>query len=142
MTFPFRWVLPQMCCACLGPAEVVHEVSAFHGEDGKSIVTSFDVPMCRACRKRMKQREGLGYFASFAAFGVGALFAAPEPLPPEITAVLKIPGAVLAALGFIGFLLVGMGRPFEPARYVEHRPRFLNAEYQRRFEEANADGAT
>ncbi len=35
-----------------------------------------------------------------------------------------------------GFLFVGLGRPFEPAKYSQGSLRFSNHEYQRLFEEA------
>jgi hypothetical protein len=134
----FGLSLPQVCCSCLGRAEVMHEVSSFYGEGGKSIEAKFDVPMCLECRSRMRTRERIAYAIAFGSLAVAGLFLSPyAPVSAAVRGWLTGPAAVVLALAFLAFLFIGLGRPFEPAKYSQGSPRFSNQEYQRLFEEAN-----
>jgi hypothetical protein len=48
-----------------------------------------------------------------------------------------VPAAVIFGLSFLGIFAVAIGRPFEPARYVNGRVQFRNSRYQQLFDELN-----
>ena len=135
---PFGLSLPQVCCSCLGRAEVMHEVSSFYGEGGKSIEAKFDVPMCQQCRSRIRTRERMAYGVAFVSLAVAGLFLSPyAPVSAAVREALTVPSAVVLALAMLAFVFVGLGRPFEPAKYSQGSLRFSNQEYQQLLERAN-----
>ena len=116
----------------------MHRVSSFYGEAGKSIEATFNVPLCEACQASMRSRERVAYATAFLAFALGATGAWGKGNSTDWLNILSI---VVLTLGFLGFLVIGIGRPFEPARYVQGRIRFHNPKYQQLFDESNAQAS-
>ena len=135
--------LPQVCCSCLGEAGLLHEVSAFYGEGGKSIEAKFQVPMCQRCRSKMRTRERIAYAIMFVLLGISGLFISPyAPVSSAVRGFVTGPAAVVFGLALLGFFLIAIGRPFEPAHYVKGLVRFRNPNYQRLFEDTNKQSTT
>lgn len=130
---PGQFVLPDMCCMCLGESELMHECSTPGGKDGQSFVRSYQVPICRACQSLVKKKRaiigviggGLIGGTLFAMWAMEGAWVAPW-------------NAVGVAAFFLGVGLLVWLMAFQPAilgndgRFV-----FLNKDYQRVFDQAN-----
>lgn len=137
---PHRLQLPQVCCSCLGAKELMHKVSSFYGEEGKSLEAQFDVPLCRACHARMKTRERIAYGIALGLLAVSFILITPlSPVPSTFYKKwLAGPNGLIFAAALLAFLFVAIGRPFEPASFLKGHFRFRNQEFQKKFEELNA----
>ena len=129
-----RFILPDMCCLCLGQAELLHECSTPGGEGGRSFVTTIQVPICRRCQSRLKMKRaiiGLGAVVLFVG-GAAAIWGTEGQM---IAQWRYWAGGVGMGLGLVLalFLLAG------PATVNRNDDgiAFTNKAYQRLFDEAN-----
>lgn len=121
---PFEYNLPPYCCKCLIPSTRTFTIRT----EGMSSAGTFNVYLCHRCSRQIRIWLFLvillPMLICFAVAGIRQ----------ELFWV--VPGMVV---GLVGLWLMSKGF-FSPAFSDGFSIQFKNAEYQRRFKEANSEG--
>ncbi len=130
-------ILPQCCCACLGPAETAFPIDRFDDGTASGVV---QVPMYHACRKAAVRRQVLG--------GVVAALIVVAGIVLAIMAINKILPFVFFLCGLVGFVVmkpVWFAIASPPARFEREITgdvalwsySFAHKPYEKLFQQAN-----
>ena len=130
-----RFVLPDMCCMCLGRAELMHKLSTPYGEGGRSGFIEFEVPICRNCRSRAKKQTAIAAAILLTMLAAGAYVIWRSGGEPSSW--FDYLAGASATVGALGLFALGLSGGMAPAVHKGDRLIFTNKEYHRLFEDAN-----
>jgi len=120
---PFEYILPPYCCKCLAPCTRKFVIRT----EGMSSVGTFGVYLCHQCSRQMRIKVFSLFFLPILVFAAVAI------ILRDLVWVLPI-----IVIGLVGIWLMSTGF-FSPAFSDGFSIQFRNAEYQKRFKEANSD---
>lgn len=137
-----RFVLPAVCCRCVGPADDVFSISSNYSSsvllDQTHVTTTthtLQVPYCSSCSAAAKRTQRISLVV-FLAIALLAVFVA-RWLPSGVALWVTLPAIVMALSAWP--VAAAMTRPAKVAK--NGLPLFESGEYQLLFEEANNLGS-
>lgn len=145
--------LPQMCCRCLGDVHAWYEVrGTTHKEHGYNMVTTWELPVCFACRERLlesgrRRPYAIALVAAAVISGLvlglrfwwlGALLVA-----ASVAGAVKMWGKMMTPPAIVGWTLLDEAQDCAKVNTLHGKvlvcqlPRFANTDYEREFRQLN-----